>query len=241
MYILTYEDLNIFKSEYPYNKIMYICYEDREFVFRSLGRKEYNEIISIVSDEKDLEDVLCQTALLYPKDYEISTGLAGLPPYVSKILLEISNFTNLDDVLYIYEDAKAKMNGFSNQCTALIKAAMPEYTLEEIKEWTWQELMEKTAMAEKIMILKGHEDLQLVNKSEEAKEEAEKQLALEDDENFIMELRQQGIDPMFYFMNLDHYNRKEIIDYPLIGGRHWNNEGVLNEIRKQIKRKQIRR
>ena len=47
---------------------------------------------------------------------------------------------------------------------------------------------------------------------------------------------------MYYFAEeIERSFKRDILDFPLIGGTHWNDEVVLSVIRKQIKNKKDRR
>ena len=57
------------------------------------------------------------------------------------------------------------------------------------------------------------------------------------DVEFIEELNKNGIDPMFYFSEeIKQGFKKEVLDFPLIGGSHWNDEVILSVIREQIRK-----
>lgn len=238
---VTYQQLYALKEEYAYHKIIYIGFEGREFVFRSLGREEYNQIISIVREPKDIEDVIAQTALIYPEDYDMATGpLAGLPPYVADVVMKASDVTDMDSLLGLLSVSQDIANRFDFQCMTVIKAAMPEYHFEEMQKWTWERIMFYTALAQKILNLTLPEDakIDLVDQRQEltAPEEPDPN----EEKKFIRSLREQGGDPMFYFHDSGTI-RHNLIDDPLLGGRHWENEGVLNEIRQTIHERRHRR
>jgi hypothetical protein len=118
----------------------------------------------------------------------------------------------------------------------MIKAFIPEYTYEEMEEWSWERLMKTTARAESVAKLKGF-DYSLTDKTDEIIQEMDN--VSSDNKEFIKELNNKGIDPMTYFSN-ELIFKKEILDFPLIGGSHWDNEVILNAIRKQIKEKNTR-
>ena len=52
----------------------------------------------------------------------------------------------------------------------------------------------------------------------------------------VYDLLERGIDPMFYFKDEVQPKKKDIIDQPFLGGRHWHDEGVLHAIRQQMGR-----
>lgn len=231
--MLSVYDLAFFKEMYRGCKIVYALFGDKEFVFKSLGRKEYQNIIELTSNEHELEDAICQTALVYPDDYDFAySPMAGISTSIAPTIIEVSGFTSLDSVIEMYEDSKRKASIFDQQCMALIKMAFPEYNFEEMEEWTWEKLMDITAKAEFIVQLQGH-NIQMVNRKDEVEEEAANEQDEVNQDDFVKELRANGIDPMLYFQN-DILKKKEYLDFPLIGGIHWQNEGVLSEIKRQM-------
>ena len=231
--MLSIYDLSYYKEMYRGHKILYALFENKEFVFKSLGRKEYQNILALTSDEYELEDAICQTSLLYPEEHDFAfSPTAGVSHSLAPLIVEMSGFTELDSVLEMYEESKNRMSGFDQQCMSLVKAAFPEYRYDEMEEWTWELLMDYTAKAEHVMGLQGH-NVQLTNRQEEVEEEAQEQAEAFNRDEFVKELRMNGIDPMMYFKD-EIMQKKEYLDFPLIGGIHWQNEGVLNDIRQQM-------
>ena len=234
-------DMNLlahYKDLYSGHKILYVRFLDNDFIFRSLTRKEYKYLLQSGLSQMDMEDSICNTACLYPEDYDFTVcGFAGLNEYVANIIKDISNFNDIQSILNEYYKYK-EMDNLEIQCMDLIKAFIPEYTYEEMEEWTWEKLMQVTVRAEKIAALKGF-DWSLKDESEEYMQEMEK--INSDNKEFIKELESNGIDPMLYFQDeIKHTFKKEIVDFPLIGGTHWNDEVILGVIREQIRKKNNR-
>ena len=161
-------------------------------------------------------------------------GCAGISEFVAARIEKESGFQDIRDVLNEYKYAK-QFNNLEIQCMDLIKAFIPEYTYEEMEEWTWQKLMEMTARAERIAELKGF-DWHIQDQSEEYFKEMEN--ISSDNEEFIKQLQNDGVDPMFYFEDeIKETFQSPIIDFPIILGQSWNDEVVLDVVRKQIKKK----
>lgn len=230
--------LNYYKDLYSGHKVIYVRFLDTDFIFRTLSRKEYKYILQSQASKYDIEDAVCNTACIYPDEYDFDTcGFAGLNEYVADLLIELSGFKDIQYILNEYRNAK-EMNNLEIQCMDLIKAFIPEYTYEEMEDWTWEKLMYMTARAEKIAELKGF-DWHLQDQTEEYVEEINKMNS--NNKEFIKELQDNGIDPMYYFSEeLESNFKREILDFPLIGGIHWNDEVVLGVIRKQIREKNSR-
>jgi hypothetical protein len=230
---ITESMLSYFKNLHGGHKILYVRFSDKEFVFRTLTRGEYKNILFLNDNERDKQDAICNAACLYPEEYDFTIcGYAGLPETVSQYIENLSGFSDIDVILNDYKSAK-ELNSLEIQAMDLIKAFIPEYTYEEMKEWSWQKLMETTVRAEAVARLKGF-DWHLEDESEKYKE----QLAtyVPENRNIIDKMYKEGIDPMIYFADtirkeLD--NRKNVVDFPLITSGKWDNGGILDAIKKQ--------
>lgn len=234
-------DMNLlahYKDLYSGHKILYVRFLDNDFIFRSLTRKEYKYLLQSGLSQIDMEDSICNTACLYPEDYDFTVcGFAGLNEYVANIIKDISDFNDIRSILNEYHKYK-EMDNLETQCMDLIKAFIPEYTYEEMEEWTWEKLMQITVRAEKVAALRGFE-WSLKDESEQYIEEM--QNINSENKEFLKELETNGIDPMFYFEDeIKHTFKKEVLDFPLIGGSHWNDEVVLSVIREQIRKADYR-
>ena len=234
-------DMNLlahYKDLYSGHKILYVRFLDNDFIFRSLTRKEYKYLLQSGLSQIDMEDSICNTACLYPEDYDFTVcGFAGLNEYVANIIKDISDFSDIRSILNEYHKYK-EMDNLETQCMDLIKAFIPEYTYEEMEEWTWEKLMQITVRAEKVAALRGFE-WSLKDESEQYIEEM--QNINSENKEFLKELETNGIDPMFYFEDeIKHTFKKEVLDFPLIGGSHWNDEVVLSVIREQIRKANYR-
>lgn len=234
-------DMNLlahYKDLYSGHKILYVRFLDNDFIFRSLTRKEYKYLLQSGLSQMDMEDSICNTACLYPEDYDFTVcGFAGLNEYVANIIKDISDFSDIRSILNEYYKYK-EMDNLEIQCMDLIKAFIPEYTYEEMEEWTWEKLMQVTVRAEKVAALRGFE-WSLKDESEQYIEEM--QNINSENKEFLKELEANGIDPMFYFEDeIKHTFKKEVLDFPLIGGSHWNDEVILSVIREQIRKADYR-
>lgn len=234
-------DMNLlahYKDLYSGHKILYVRFLDNDFIFRSLTRKEYKYLLQSGLSQMDMEDSICNTACLYPEDYDFTVcGFAGLNEYVANIIKDISDFSDIRSILNEYYKYK-EMDNLEIQCMDLIKAFIPEYTYEEMEEWTWEKLMQVTVRAEKVAALRGFE-WSLKDESEQYIEEM--QNINSENKELLKELETNGIDPMFYFEDeIKHTFKKEVLDFPLIGGSHWNDEVILSVIREQIRKADYR-
>ena len=233
--MITEDTIMYLKEKYNGHKIIYVRFSNEYFVFRTLSKKEYKYIKSISETEQNLNDNICNIACLYPEDYDFNyTYIAGLPDYISSIIQEESGFTNIDKIMECYYNAKNHIT-LEEQCMDMIKAFIPEHTYEEMKEWTWKQLMETTARAERVAKLKGF-DYHLNDKTKDMEDEYNQMNS--NNPEFIKNLYEHGIDPMFHFKSEIKFEN-DILDFPLIVGTSYDNEVVLNAVRQQIAKKKI--
>lgn len=237
--IIDATTLHYYKDLYSGHKIIYVRFLDTDFIFRTLTRKEYKYILQSSYNEYEKEDNICNTCCLYPEEYDFNyCGFAGLNTYVSQEIEKQSGLLDIQDVLESYREFK-NYTSLEIQCMDLIKAFIPEYTYEEMEEWTWDKLIQMTVRAERIAELKGF-DWHIQDQTEEYLEEMGKMNS--DNKEFLNKLKENGIDPMYYFEDeLKNIGQNEIIDFPLIGGVHWNDEVMLSVIREQIAKKNSRK
>ena len=224
--------INYYKNLYDGYKIIYIRFLDDEFLFRTLSRKEYKYIYSSAENKYDIDERICQTCCLMPEDYDFTSCAAGLPEHFSNAIQEHSGLNDVKKILSYCETERNTVT-LEKQAMDLIKAFIPEYTYEEMEDWTWEKLMTYTAKAERIAKYKGF-DWHLVDQSDDYIQNLESMNS--DNTEFVNGLYEQGIDPMMYFkdeIEQEIKTKRDIIDFPLITKGRWNDEGVLNVVRQQ--------
>lgn len=223
--MLTVYDLMLLKESIDNDKIIYIQYGKHEFVFKTISPKEYSQAKMLTATKEELSDAVCQIALIYPKDYDFSQSpVAGLSDSMYEQIVEESLLFNDIGVVEKFEECKDKLNTFLSQCSLFVKAAFPEYKLEEIENWNYERLMSMTAKAEFVLKIQGS-DYEIQYNKEDLTKEVE--------EATDKELVENGIDPMFYYS--DKINlKKPFINYPIILGSSWNREDLIENVRQQI-------
>lgn len=229
--MLNYHQLLYLKEEYVHYRLLYVQLGHHEFVFRSLTRKEYQRILESVSTNEEMEELVCQTALIYPDSWVFAQSpLAGIPKEMSPIIIEASSFLSLDLIFEVFEYEQVRIRQFEEDCMNLVKAAMPEYTFEELEDWTWDRLMKMVARAERLFELRGDDNIKLIRHDQEVQDTIDEQTP--DNKAFCLTLREGGIDPMVYF-NCQPI-KANVVDFPLIGGIHWQEDEVIHELQRQM-------
>jgi hypothetical protein len=89
--------IELWKKQYSREKIFHTQILDKHFVFRSLNRFEYKQIVAIENiDALHREEVICTTCVLWPYNYDFKTMAAedsGYPSTLAQIIMENSGFT----------------------------------------------------------------------------------------------------------------------------------------------------
>lgn len=249
--------LKALKLEYEPKSIIYIVFHDKEFVFKSLTKKEYREAEELSQDNDSLNDIVCQMALLLPDEdyFNCEDEMAGLSQYIAPIIIEQSLVNNINDLNNYLEYERSKVNSLNAQAFSMIKVAFPEITKEKYDNMSWQEILEYVALAEEIITMKqdiggvvhnGRVKLSILPLQDDSESDKNDELPTEEEifarekkekAKIGMELYEQGIDPAIYF-KIPLVERGNILENPLLGGRHWDNEVKMREIGKTIERTQ---
>ncbi len=89
--------IEIWKKQFEKEKIYHTQIIDRHFVFRTLNRFEYKQIVAYENlDALRREELICQTCTLWPYNYNFKTMAAddsGYPSTLAQIIMENSGFT----------------------------------------------------------------------------------------------------------------------------------------------------
>lgn len=234
---LTLYDLLLLKEGQHGDNLICIKFNKHNFVFRHISADEYTQCKLLTLDEYSFNDAICQIALIYPEDLSFAEiKLGGVADYAAKQIIDKSLIFEDEKLLELLEENRQKNKTFLKECKLLIKAAFPEYSLEEINNWAYTKLMEMTAAGERILQLRGlitpdGEPYQIQYELDEEK------IAEKDKEPTDKELIEQHIDPMLYKSNKIQL-KKPLVDEPIILGPDWRNEELSNKVGKQILRRQ---
>lgn len=89
--------VEIWKKQYGEGHVLHTQVIDKHFIFRTLNRFEYKQIVAMQNvDALMREEIICQTCVLHPRNYNfktIASSEAGYPSTLSKIIMENSGFT----------------------------------------------------------------------------------------------------------------------------------------------------
>ena len=89
--------VEIWKKQFTKEKIFHTQILEKHFVFRTLNRYEYKQIVAIENiDALYREEIICKTCVLWPYNYDfkIMAGEdSGYPSTLAQIIMENSGFT----------------------------------------------------------------------------------------------------------------------------------------------------
>lgn len=232
--MLNLYDLLLIKEQNGNDKLIYVKFNNRDYIFRLLAPKEYTQCKLLTANKYEMNDAICQLTLIYPEDLSFAENPIGcISDKIAESIIEKSMIFEDLDVLIHFEDEQEKLDRFIPQCILFVKAAfMTEYSLDEIEGWSYEKLMEMTAKAERILQLRGatNPDGTPIKLNYEIDEE---KLLNPKEEPSAKELREKGIDPMFFYADKITL-KKPLIDQPVILGNNWKNEEMVKNVGRQI-------
>ncbi len=121
------------------------------FLYRQLGRKDHKDLIALDVDDYKKEELLCETCVLYPENYDFSECDAGIPTSLTEVIIKNSFLDSLESRQLLINYSRQEMNELDNQVDCLIHEAFPEYTLDEIEEWDLQKTAKMLSRAEWVL------------------------------------------------------------------------------------------
>lgn len=173
---LSPEQIAQWKAQY--GQIFKNVFKDKTFVFRAINLREFQSLSRSTLNSAESEDEVLNAAVIYPDNPDFDSLPAGFVGNLAAEILDVSGFQNP-------KSATEKLEGFRSDVLFLMKAmiiaTMPDYTEEQLDNLTFNQLLSKVVLAEKIIEVNqaamggGEVKIVLVDPEEEAlKEEQEK-------------------------------------------------------------------
>lgn len=89
--------IDLWKKKFSKESVFHTQILDRHFVFRTLNRFEYKQIVSVENvDALYREEMICRTCVLWPYNYDfkqMAVEDSGYPSTLAEIIMENSGFT----------------------------------------------------------------------------------------------------------------------------------------------------
>ena len=127
------------------------------FIYRTLGREEYKYLfLNYIDDMTTFQELVCETAILYPAKYDFENCVAGFPEVLSNMILESSGFAE-GQALQLLATYREQMYEYDFQVDCMIHEAFPDKSIEEIQMWNNHKTMYYLSRAEFILAgIRGH-------------------------------------------------------------------------------------
>ena len=94
----TQSMVDVWKAQFKNSTVLHTKILERHFIFRTLNRYEYKQIIAISNiDAITREEVICKTCILWPVNYNFKAMAkddSGYPGTLAQIIMESSGFTS---------------------------------------------------------------------------------------------------------------------------------------------------
>ena len=165
-----------------YENIVASKIDNEFFLYRVLGRAEYK---AIYEDDQftqlEKENLVIQTCLVYPENYDLDECPAGIPTQLCKEILEASLIVDIETLTTILDNERlAFLSDENNILNCMILAAFPSLSLEEVENWPMEKAIKYYTRAEWILsnlqgikIEKYNAFLEKLRLEEEQKEQEE--------------------------------------------------------------------
>ncbi len=130
--------------------------DNEVFIYTPIGRKDWIDICERTDlNQFKKEELICSICTIYPKNYDFTECLAGIPTELSKLIIEHS-YLKKEDMIDMITFYRNEMNTINNNITCLINEAFPNYDIEEIENWGMDRTIKYFTRAEwKLTNLRG--------------------------------------------------------------------------------------
>jgi|GEM_PF-2897982 len=129
----TQEQVNEWKEQYQ--DIFAVIINEQHFVYRMIGRAEYNIVMSMEeASPTETEEILCELATLYPEGFNFRTK-DGYATSLCSMILESSMLNGPETAEQLLTYYRDEMTDYNAQIDCVIHEAYPQFTLEEIAAW----------------------------------------------------------------------------------------------------------
>ncbi len=221
------------KQTYP--DIFIVTINGQTFIFRFLTRHEWREInLYYKNDRFRFEEEICKMTVVWPSINNWDEIDAGIIPNLAMSIVEESGYgpNKLNRNMLI--QYRLEMTTFEAQAEAIIKAAFPDQSFEEMIHWTPDKLMRYLAKAEWVLKTVYDKDLgfDLEEYDDKDDDEDKEEIPMKSRKEICIEMHQVGIDPMIELQGLVKV-KNPYMELPFIAGTNaWKNEVILDGLSK---------
>ena len=158
---LTIQDITekIISFQKKHRNVFVHQIEDQVFIYRSLGRKEYKDLLKDERfDEMAKEELICQVCTLHPNNFDFEDCDAGVPTKLAEAIITNSFLDSVEARKSVLNYYREEMFDLDNQITCIINEAFSQHDIEEIEDWDIERTTKYLSRAEwKLHNLRGME------------------------------------------------------------------------------------
>lgn len=134
-----------------YSNIFAVKIAGELFIIRPLTRSEFNKIMEFDANDVLKENMVCETATLYPENYDFETCIAGIPTELAKKILEESLLMLDDKARSVLNKFRDEMKEYQHQISCIIVEAFPTLNIDEVETWDMYKTLKYLSRAEWVL------------------------------------------------------------------------------------------
>lgn len=129
----TQEQIDGWREQYQ--DIFAVIINEQHFVYRIIGRAEYNIVMSMEEASlSEIEEIVCELATLYPDGFNFRTK-EGYATSLCSMILESSMLNGKEAAEQLLAYHREEMEDYNAQIDCIIHEAYPQFPLEDIATW----------------------------------------------------------------------------------------------------------
>lgn len=141
----------LIKFREQYRNVYMYQVGDLVFFYRPINRAEYKTLFEENKlTDLDKEDLIVETCLLFPKDFDMNTCEAGLVSQLAEQIIK-NSFLSRDARTKVINYYRADMADVDNQIICIIHEAFPTIDIEDMEEWDMERTLKYLSRAEWIL------------------------------------------------------------------------------------------
>jgi hypothetical protein len=152
------EPEKLYELKKKHGSIFSVNLKNQQVIFRELTFDEYDKILEYKNSEDtsslDAEDLIINSAVVYPKNFSIDTIQPGLIASLAQEIMDFSGFYSAGLAKRILESKREKANEVRSLMKAFVLATITTYSPEDLDNMTFSQLAEFVALSEKIIEIK---------------------------------------------------------------------------------------
>lgn len=122
-----------------------------DYVFRALTLDEYGSFMDQSDSAAETEERIAVTAVLSPPLDDLDSISAGIVTTLAEEILNVSGHGDPKRAKGVLDQKRYNASEANTYMKAFVIAAMPAYTIEDLGKFTYSQLAEKVAFAEKVI------------------------------------------------------------------------------------------